>query len=78
MFKYLRSKAMDAMNAERLRPYHSSALSQVIENVSDYQSSDDGYDYNVVDDAPEAQSTKPKDLATVRLGQTPLNDSAGR
>ena len=50
------------MDAARLRPHHSRSHSQVIDYASDYQSSDDGYDYNIVDDAPEAQATKPKTL----------------
>ena len=51
------------MDAARLRPHHSRSNSQATENTPGYQSSDDGYDYNVVDDAPEAQPTKPKDLS---------------
>ena len=54
------------MDAERLRPHHSRTQSQVLDNASEYQSSDDGYDYNVVDDAPEAQLTKPKELDAVK------------
>jgi len=50
------------MDAARLRPHHSRTHSQATDYASDYQSSDDGYDYNVVDDAPEAQPTKPKAL----------------
>lgn len=48
------------MDAARLRPHHSRNHSQATDNTSDYQSSDDGYDYNIVDDSPEAQATKPK------------------
>ena len=47
----------------------------MLDNASDYQSSDDGYDYNVVDDAPEAQATKPKELDPVKP-QTPTEASA--
>jgi len=50
------------MDAARLRPHHSRTHSQANDYASDYQSSDDGYDYNIVDDAPEAQATKPKEL----------------
>lgn len=50
------------MDAARLRPHHSRSHSQVTDYASDYQNSDDGYDYNIVDDAPEAQATKPKAL----------------
>ena len=63
------------MDAERLRPHHSRNQSQVLENGSEYQSSDDGYDYNVVDDAPEAQPTKPKELNPVKP-QTPSEASS--
>ena len=63
------------MDAERLRPRHSRTQSQVLDNASEYQSSDDGYDYNVVDDAPEAQPTKPKELNAVKA-QTPTEVSA--
>lgn len=55
------------MDEARLRPHHSRTHSQVADNASDYQSSDDGYDYNVVDDAPEAQATKPKELSVARF-----------
>ena len=62
------------MDAERLRPHHSRTQSQVLDNASDYQSSDDGYDYNVVDDAPEAQPTKPKEVHAFKP-QTPTEAS---
>ena len=53
------------MDSELLGTRRSKANAQTPDNVSDYQSSDDGYDYNVVDDAPEAQPTKPKEVEAV-------------
>lgn len=66
------------MDEARLRPHHSRTHSQLADNASDYQSSDDGYDYNVVDDAPEAQATKPKEIPAARTDQSAANTSAMR
>lgn len=58
------------MDVARLRPHHSRSHSQATDDASDNQSSDDGYDYNIVDDAPEAQATKPKALGVPEPRQT--------
>ena len=59
------------MDSARLRPHHSRTHSQKPGNPSDYQSSDDGYDYNIVNDAPEAQPTKPQEIEPAKLRRTP-------
>ena len=59
------------MDSARLRPHHSRENSQGVDYASDYQSSDDGYDYNVVDQAPEAQPTKAKKSAPPKFARTP-------
>ena len=69
------------MDPGRLRPHHSRANSQSNDCASDHQSSDDGYDYNNVDDAPEEQPTKAKQLETVvpaKTSQAPTELSASK
>ena len=66
------------MDPARLRPHLSRANSQSDDYASDHQSSDDGYDYNIVDDAPEAQPTKAKELQPTRSLQTPIQASASK
>ena len=48
------------------------------DTASDYQSSDDGYDYNVVDDAPEAQPTKPMQADLFEPRRSPVEVFASR
>lgn len=64
------------MDLARLRPHHSRANSQSDDYASDSQNSDDGYDYNIVDDAPEAQPTKAKKFKSVKTPQAPIEASA--
>lgn len=59
------------MDSARLRPHHSRVNSQSDDYASDYQSSDDGYDYNIVDDAPEAQPTVAKQFEPAKTSQAP-------
>lgn len=66
------------MDSARLRPHHSRVNSQSDEYASDYQSSDDGYDYNIVDDAPEAQPTKAKTFEPARTSQAPSEASTSK
>lgn len=66
------------MDAVRLKPHHSRNHTQASDYASDHQSSDDGYDYNIVDDAPEAEPTKPKELARATPHQAPPEASASR
>lgn len=66
------------MDSARLRPHHSRVNSQSDDHASDYQSSDDGYDYNIVDDAPEAQPTKAKLFEPARISQPPSEISASK
>ena len=66
------------MDPARLRPHHSRGNSQSDDYASDYQSSDDGYDYNIVDDAPEAQPTKAKQFESAKLSQAPSEASASK
>ena len=65
------------MDAARLKP-HTRTDSQREDHASDYQSSDDGYDYNIVDDAPEAQPTKAKEFKPAKVSQAPNQSSASR
>lgn len=57
------------MDPRRLRPHHSHQNSQTDGEISEYQDSDDGYDYNVVDPPPEAHLTTPKELPAALRGQ---------
>ena len=66
------------MDTVRLEPQHSRTHTQAIDFASDCQSSDDGYDYNNVDDAPEAEPTKPKELISATPRQTTFEASASR
>ena len=62
-----------------LSPQRSRSNSQSNLNASDYQSSDDGYDYNMVDEGPEREPTKnaldsqgnDKDTTAVRRSEDP-------
>lgn len=64
------------MDTARLRPHHSRANSQSNDYASDSQNSDDGYDYNIVDDAPEAQPTKAKELKPPKIHLASIEASA--
>ena len=65
------------MDPARLRPHHSGThISHAAAYASIVQNSDDGYDYNVVDDAPEAQATKPKEKLAARGDQNMADSSA--
>ena len=60
------------MNSTRLSSQHSSSYSQNEEFASDRQNADDGYDYNIVDDAPEAQPTRAKDFPLAKASDSPI------
>lgn len=64
------------MDTARLRPRDSWTHSHAATYASIFQNSDDGYDYNVVDDAPEAQPTKPKEKLAARRDQNKADSSA--
>ena len=66
------------MDAVRVETQRSRTNRQTPDNVSDYQSSDDGYDYNIIDDAPEAQPTKPKEVELVEPRHSPAEAFASR
>lgn len=66
------------MDSARLRPHHSRTNSQSNDYASDYQSSDDGYDYNIVDDAPEAQPTKAKLFKPAKSFQPRIEANASK
>ena len=66
------------MDPGRLRPHHSRANSQSDGYAADYQSSDDGYDYNIVDDAPEAQPTKAKQVKPAKTSRASIEPSASQ
>ncbi len=66
------------MDPHSLRPHHSRANSQNDEYASDRQSSDDGYDYNNVDDAPEAEPTKAKEIKPVKTSPAPVEARASK
>ena len=66
------------MDSARLRPHRSRANSQSDDYASDHQSSDDGYDYNIVDDAPEALPTKAKESKPAGSPQASVEASASK
>ena len=66
------------MDPARLRPHHSRANSQSDDYTSDHQSSDDGYDYNIVDDAPEAKPTIAKEIRPANSLQASTEASASK
>lgn len=66
------------MELAPLRPHHSRDNSQSDGYSSDYQNSDDGYDYNIVDDAPEARPTKAKQFRSAKSPQAPIGASASK
>ena len=65
------------MDAARLK-LHSRIDSQRDDHASDYQSSDDNYDYNTVDDALEAQPTKAIEFHPAKIPQAPYVRRASR
>ncbi len=66
------------MDPDRLRPHRSRANSRNSGYASDRQSSDDGYDYNDVDDAPESVSTKAKEFTPANPSQALIEPSASK
>ena len=65
------------MDSARLTPHPSRANSQSDYYASDNQNSDDGYDYNIIDDAPEAQPTKVKKFKSAK-GPQDIEASASK
>ena len=66
------------MDPRWLRPHHSRANSENDDYASNRQSSDDGYDYNNVDDAPEAEPTKAKETRSVKTSPAPIEANASK